>query len=51
MKPMKGRKIDVAIKGGNIMAGIFGVCLLTHAGLGLAEGEIRLNHIPIYNDI
>lgn len=51
MKPMKDRKIDVTIKGGNLMAGIFGACLLMHAGLGLAEGDIRKSTRTTVSDL
>ena len=51
MKPMKGRKIDVTIKGGNLMAGIFGAYLLMHAGLSLAEGDIRKSTRTTVSDL
>lgn len=51
MKPMKGRKIDDTIKGGKLMAGIFGACLLTYAGLALAEGEIRKSTRTAVSDL
>ena len=49
MKSMLGRKMEIA--GSNLMTSIFGVCLLTYAGLSLAEGENRMSARTTVKDL